>query len=431
MQVIKEKKIGEYLSQMVFTPKNQLSLLWYSPQGTLLKTQPSAVKKAFPDDLIKWKDKVKKDRRYLSNRRKEIDRYYIKKQLWTYPEFDKKLLSHPLTSCLTRKLIWQIRGEGGRVNVFRVEDRWIDINGQPVSWINNKSEVRLWHPVYSDKTEVVTWRGFMEKHEIIQPIKQAFREVYILTDAERRTHIYSNRMAAHILKQKQFQALTRARGWKSSTMAYDVEFGAATLDLKIWGLKAAYWISRADDDEEQGFARYIATDQIRFDKNSNPVALELIPAVVFSEVLRDADLFVGVASVGNDPTWQDTGPEGHRDYWTEYSFGELSENAETRKAALEKIIPKLKIANQCQLEGRFLRVDGGLRTYKIHLGSGNILMEPNDQYLCIVPDNNQKSDNHLFLPFEGDRTLSVILSKAFMLADDVSIEDKTILSQIG
>jgi hypothetical protein len=27
-------------------------------------------------------------------------------------------------------------------------------------------------------------------------------------------------------------------------------------------------------------------------------------------------------------------------------------------------------------------VKGELRTYRIHLGSGNILMEPNDQYLC-------------------------------------------------
>jgi hypothetical protein len=26
-----------------------------------------------------------------------------------------------------------------------------------------------------------------------------------------------------------------------------------------------------------------------------------------------------------------------------------------------------------------------VRTYRIYLGSGNILMEPNDQYLCIVP----------------------------------------------
>ncbi len=36
----------------------------------------------------------------------------------------------------------------------------------------------------------------------------------------------------------------------------------------------------------------------------------------------------------------------------------------------------------------------------------------------------------VFLPFEGDNTLSVILSKAFLLADDAKIKDATIVSQI-
>lgn len=35
-----------------------------------------------------------------------------------------------------------------------------------------------------------------------------------------------------------------------------------------------------------------------------------------------------------------------------------------------------------------------------------------------------------FLPFEGDRVLSIILSKAFMLAEDVGIRDKSIVRQI-
>ena len=76
---------------------------------------------------------------------------------------------------------------------------------------------------------------------------------------------------------------------------------------------------------------------------------------------------------------------------------------------------------------------GDLRTYKIHLGSGNILMEPNDQYLCIVPDRSTKAAGDggaVFLPFEGDQTLSVILSKALLLADDGTITDPTITRQI-
>ena len=79
---------------------------------------------------------------------------------------------------------------------------------------------------------------------------------------------------------------------------------------------------------------------------------------------------------------------------------------------------------------KFLVVRGDRRTYKIHLGSGNILMEPNDAYLCIVPTSAAKDPAGAALPFEGDRTLSVILSKALMLADDTKITDRTILSQL-
>jgi hypothetical protein len=147
--------------------------------------------------------------------------------------------------------------------------------------------------------------------------------------------------------------------------------------------------------------------------------------------MRDIDLFVGVASVGNDPTWV---PEGARTgpYWHTYSFGELSQSAETRRAVLEPLLPRLKIASRCKLTDRFLVVRGNLRTYKIHLGSSNILMEPNDQYLCIVPDRSTRSAaaDGVFLPFEGDSTLAVILSKAFLLVEDDKITDQTITRQI-
>ncbi len=156
-----------------------------------------------------------------------------------------------------------------------------------------------------------------------------------------------------------------------------------------------------------------------------------IPPLVFSEVMRDVDLFVGVASVGNDPNWQDGGPEGrYQDYWQSYSFGDLSATAQTRREILERLVPRLNIADRCSFDDRFLIVRGDLRTYKIHLGSSNILMEPNDQYLCIVPSRGAGPGDKVFLPFEGDQRFAVILSKAIMLADDRKIKDPTIVSQI-
>lgn len=58
-------------------------------------------------------------------------------------------------------------------------------------------------------------------------------------------------------------------------------------------------------------------------------------------------------------------------------------------------------------------------------------MEPNDQYLCIVPNGRANgTDGDLYLPFEGDATLSIIVSKAILLANDTCIDDPTIVRQI-
>ena len=106
--------------------------------------------------------------------------------------------------------------------------------------------------------------------------------------------------------------------------------------------------------------------------------------------------------------------------------------AAARRETLERLIPRLKIADKCMLSDRFLLVQGTRRRYKIHFGSGNILMEPNDQYLCIVPDAKARAGTpQVYLPFEGDATLSIILSKAFLLAEDRAIKDPVILRQLG
>ena len=49
---------------------------------------------------------------------------------------------------------------------------------------------------------------------MVQPFKQAHREVYRLTPAEEETGNYSNRFAAHILRQHQMAALAAERGWR-------------------------------------------------------------------------------------------------------------------------------------------------------------------------------------------------------------------------
>jgi len=149
---------------------------------------------------------------------------------------------------------------------------------------------------------------------------------------------------------------------------------------------------------------------------------------VFSEAMRDVDLFVGVTSIAADEDWTDRGEDRLARYWRTTSFGELTPAAETRADALRRILPRTKIADRCAIAGRYLIVRGDLRTYRIHLGSANILMEPDDSYLCIVP-SRRPGTGTVFLPFEDER-LALILSKAFLLAADATIIDESITLQI-
>ncbi len=276
-----------------------------------------------------------------------------------------------------------------------------------------------------------------------EPFKQAHREIYVLTDAELATRTYSNRFAAHIIRQHQFKALCDSRGWKYEFLgSWDSgDHTGASRELPSAQLRTHFWLNHAGGEvSPAAVSVYASTDQIRFSDQESPAReLSKIPALIFSEMMRDVDLFVSVCSIGTDPEWNVDRSEtaanpAHQTYWQDFSFGELSTTAQIRREVLERLLPKLNIANRCSLKKNFLVVKGSLRTYKIHLGSGNILMEPNDQYLCIVPDRSRTSTragDKVFLPFEGDGTLSVILSKAFLLADDAKIRDETIVRQIS
>jgi 23S rRNA maturation mini-RNase III len=411
-------------------------LAWFKPDGTPMKSVPSVVNENHKDSLKELKNDHAEIKKTLTIQRDRLERSFMHDRTWTWEAFNNYYFSHGLMSFLTRKLIWIFEIDQKNVEVFYLNNQWVNLQEQPID-TNKVSKVKLWHPVFSQTQEVMAWREFLARHEIQQPLKQAYREIYLLTDAEINTRNYSNRMAAHILKQHQFNSLAKIRGWKYSLLgAYDKGYDTEIANIQLPNnYKAEFWVQEVDANEEwndTGIYNYVSTDQVRFYRNETQLNMIDVPPLLFSETMRDVDLFVGVASVGNDPNWRDGGLQDYRNYWESYSFGDLTEVAKTRKQVLEKLIPRLKIAKQCEITEKFLVVKGSLRTYKIHMGSGNILMEPNDQYLCIVVDRKAEDvGNKVFLPFEGDAVLSIIISKAMLLADDTKIKDTTITSQIN
>jgi hypothetical protein len=414
----RKESLGELTAELTVTGRST-RLEWIHPKGKRSRSVPAAVKRDFPRELKELKEADRDIQKMLPAQSDRIERLVLAKRSWPLPVWRERYLDHPLVGTLARRLIWRFRPSGAPVGsglpgVWH-EGTFVNSAGSTLDMPAGETIVELWHPIRCSTDEIVAWRSWLEEHEVRQPFKQAHREVYVLTDAERRTGTYSNRFAAHILRQHQFNALCVARGWKNQLrLQVDAEYPPTTLDLPLWSLRAEFWVEGAGSDygadtNHAGVFLHVATDQVRFyplrapqvsthasgggyrlpreDGGGRPVALEDIPPLVLS--------------------------------------------ASTRKDVLQRLVPRLKIASRSSFSDRFLVVRGDIRTYKIQLGSGNILMEPDDEYLCIVPDPGVESEaSNVFLPFEGDGRLSVILSKAFLLAEDTKIEDETILRQI-
>lgn len=433
-------QLDDYKAELTILAINKTEIKWFKPDGSLQKSIPVFVKEKHASRLKKIKDVARQVEQSLVTQRDRIDRMFRDDRKISRQNFEEYYLNHGLMGYLSRRIIWNFHKADKTVSAILLNNYWVNFNNEIVG-VESYETVSLWHPVQATVADIKAWRDFLIFHELQQPLKQAFREVYLLTDAEVNTKSYSNRMAAHILKQHQFNSLAKSRGWRFALMgAFDngINDDKASLVLPEHKLRAEYWVNEVNADgamNDTGIWNYVSTDQVRFIDTDTEATVDLIdiPPLVFSEVMRDVDLFVGVASIGNDPTWQDSGGiSTYRDYWTSYSFGDLSEVAKNRKEILSSLVPRLKIKDVATIKDKFLVVKGKLRTYKIHIGSTNILMEPNDQYLCIVPDRSQKNHTeNLFLPFEGDSGLSIILSKAFLLADDDKITDATITSQIN
>jgi len=409
---------GDYRALVTVT--DTATLTW-EKDGRPLRTVPAPVRRDHPALVKELRDLVKRLNAQLATLLRALEGGFTADAVHPYGRWRTELAGHPLARTLVGRLIWEIEV---------APDEWRAVLPETDEALPDAPEdasVRLWHPLRSDPDAVGAWRDLLTERRVRQPFKQAFREIYVLTPAEEQTGVYSNRFAAHLVHYRKLFALFRARGWKSRMIGPwdDGDGDEAERTAGEWRVRFHHtWSDSAGDDD------LATTDQVRFDHRQEGTWRETpladVPPLVFSEAMRDVDLFVGVTSIATDPDWTDGGDR--RAYWERTAFGELTESALARRDVLERLLPRLKIADRCTLDGRFLRVRGDRRAYKIHLFSANVLMEPDDSYLCIVAAR-RATDRTVFLPFDDER-LALILSKAFLLAADTDITDETILRQI-
>ncbi len=283
---------------------------------------------------------------------------------------------------------------------------WLDAATLTVTDLEGRQHVvektlRIAHPFHLFTAgQLSAWQKEVVTQRRVQPFKQAFRELYLLTPAERDTGLWSNRFAGHRLKGKVAARLLQVRNWSISSVE-DIYY-----ESKEHGIYAMF--NFLDTGHYLSETEHFTFDTIAFHRDQKALPLEQVPPLLFSEIMRDADLLVSVAHTADD-------------------YSTSQETLQRRAELVGELVQGLGLRN-VKCEGHFLHITGQRANYRIHLGSAAIHIEPGN-YLCIVPAGS--SSTEFYLPFaDTDRKMAEVLSKMFLLLDDMNITDNLILEQI-
>jgi hypothetical protein len=312
----------------------------------------------------------------------------------------RQLFAHPVLAPMLGRLV--LLGEGVRGYPTHGGQAVVDHAGK-VEPVKPGERLRVAHP--HDLLAGGDWDQWQHEcfhAERVQPFKQVFRELYVLTAQEKADGAVSRRYAGQQVNPNQAMALLGGRGWATGD--------GVTRTFHDVGLTAS--VSFLHHGWTPLEVEGLTLEGVEFTRRGEPRPIPLadVPPRVFSEVMRDLDLVVSVAHVGG------VDPEAS------------ASTVQMRAALLRETCDLLGIKNYA-IRGSHALVEGKLGRYTVHLGSAVVHRQPGGS-VCIVPVHAQQR-GRLFLPFaDDDPRAAEVLSKVILLARDDEIQDPSILEQL-
>ena len=438
--------IGDARAIVRLGDEGRAGVAWFAADNKLVKSAPSHIKKAFPKNVRAIPAPAKELEEAFVAQRTRLESSYLLPGAMPPAHWQQYFIEHAFLGFLGRRLIWVFRDERGsdRSGIWSANDV-IDSAGNQLD-IGAAQSVRLWHPLASDAAEVQRWRERVFAQKIRQPFRQAFREFYEVTEDERKTKTYSNRFAKVVMRQHQFASLCRARGWEYRLMSAHFDgSNVPTKKFDAWNLRLEFYVDIPSDRDtslldsalgEQsgaGINLFIGSDQVRFYRDRREVAIEDVPAILYSEVMRDVDLFTAVSAVGADESWADQGDRGIGILSDRFDLRELSGIIGLRRETLALVLPHTPIKDRCTIHNTWLQVQGRLGNYRIEFawGGAALVTETGIRPLTIPREVlDAVALDFSAIPIDLDYRTESILRRAYVLADDWKINSPDLIRQL-
>ena len=189
-----------------------------------------------------------------------------------------------------------------------------------------------------------------------------------------------------------------------------------------------------DEQSASGINLFLGSDQVRFYRNRREIAVDDVPAIVYSEVMRDVDLFTTVCAVGEDRTWSDQGERGTGVLGSGLDVDELTAIVALRADLLLRVLPLTPIASQCRIDKGWLEVRGELGTYRIDVLWGGVVRVTDSGSIkrLAIPQKVLEAVSLDFsaFPIDLDFRTETILRQAYVLANDGQIDSPDFVGQL-
>ena len=424
--------LGEYRVVLRLDDARHVVLEVTSASGEAHRDVPSSVRRQFPKEWSAVSAATRLLKETVSTQRGRLEEAMVGGRTWSREQWDRAMRGHPILSKLARAIVWEAIADGRRQLVIPSGGGW---SAEAAVELDAGAALRIAHPATMSERELAYWQRRIVTERLVQPFKQVFRETYLVTGAEIEEGDRSHRFSGHVIPNQLTYALARSRGWAGTAGLSGFHgAGRGTRVFPTWGVRA-----RLEQDWAAG-GDFGTISEVFFERGDGDqrwtrMPIGDVPRIPFSEAMRDVDLIVAVASIGTDQQWLEW--EARREAggvdWTEQrrAYASLATAASAvRGRLLEELLPLLGVADRVRVEGHFANVRGRLSEYRIHLGSGNIHMEPSGRYLCIVLGRSE-DDRTMYLPFEDPELKSAeIISKVMLLVKDDEIVDPVITGQL-
>ncbi|WDF23872.1 DUF4132 domain-containing protein [Fusobacterium nucleatum] len=395
------KKIQDYSVYIEIDELGQSSIK-YEKDGKALKSLPTKIK---TEKYIEEIKEVHKNLKEQYSRSRKMLEQSMEDGVEFYAYEIKTLSTNPVVAPLIKDLVFKVDNILGYYEDNRLVG--FDKKSKKVTLIENIDKdilLTIAHPfdLFNSKQWSLYQQDILER-EVKQVFKQVFRELYIKTKDELKMD-KSRRYAGHQIQPSKTVALLKTRRW----IVDDYEglqkvYYKENIIAKMYAMTD--WYSPAEVEAPT------IEDIVFYDRKTfELMTIEDVPDLIFSEVMRDIDLVVSTAHVG------DVDPEASQS------------TIEMRKAIIEFNAKLFKLKNVTFTESHAL-IKGTRAEYSIHLGSG-VIHQKAGATIEVLPVHSQHR-GRIFLPFiDEDPKTAEIMSKVLLFAQDEKIKDIFILEQI-